>query len=79
MLGPPLHSADIKMFGSNMALHRTHKAFSFRCFANNGRGFGADSTNKRKVGSLNAPFPSLVPSILTPIACMSANGNGIIF
>ena len=57
------HSADIKIFGSNMALHGTHKAFSFQCFAANGRGFGADSTNKRKVGSFNATFPSLFPSI----------------
>jgi len=57
------HSADIKIFGSDMAVHGTHKAFSFRCFAANGRAFGADSTNKRKVGSFNAPFPSLFPSI----------------
>ncbi|XP_034582278.1 uncharacterized protein [Setaria viridis] len=49
------HSADIKMFGSNMALHRTHKAFCFRCFATNGRGFGADSTNKRKIKSKKRP------------------------
>uniref|UniRef100_K3ZX93 Uncharacterized protein n=1 Tax=Setaria italica TaxID=4555 RepID=K3ZX93_SETIT len=49
------HSADIKMFGSNMALHRTYKAFCFRCFATNGRGFGADSTNKRKIKSKKRP------------------------
>ena len=57
------HSDDIKSFGSKMTLHGTHKAFSFRCFDANGCGFGADSTNKRKVGSFNAPFPSLFPSI----------------
>ncbi|KAG2632990.1 uncharacterized protein LOC120659841 isoform X2 [Panicum virgatum] len=49
------HSADIKIFGSNMALHGTHKAFSFQCFAANGRGFGADSTNKRKIKSKRRP------------------------
>ncbi|PAN10548.1 hypothetical protein PAHAL_2G100500 [Panicum hallii] len=49
------HSADIKIFGSNMTLHGTHYAFSFRCFAANGRGFGADSTNKRKIKSKRRP------------------------
>ncbi|RLN33199.1 uncharacterized protein C2845_PM03G25170 [Panicum miliaceum] len=49
------HSDDIKSFGSKMTLHGTHKAFSFRCFAANGRGFGADSTNKRKIKSKRRP------------------------
>ncbi|XP_039804331.1 uncharacterized protein LOC120668652 isoform X1 [Panicum virgatum] len=49
------HSADIKIFGSDMAVHGTHKAFSFRCFAANGRAFGADSTNKRKIKSKRRP------------------------
>lgn len=34
-----------------MVLHMTHNVFSFRCFAANGRGFSADSTNKRKIKS----------------------------
>jgi len=38
-----------------MAVHGTHKAFSFRCFAANGRAFGADSTNKRKIKSKRRP------------------------
>ncbi|RLM87768.1 uncharacterized protein C2845_PM04G07920 [Panicum miliaceum] len=49
------HSADIKIFGSNMTLHGTRNAFNFRCFAANGRGFGADSTNKRKIKSKRRP------------------------
>ncbi|CAN6180221.1 unnamed protein product [Urochloa humidicola] len=48
------YSADIKIFCSNVALHGTHKAFRFRCFAANGRGFGADP-NKRKIKSKRRP------------------------
>ncbi|CAL5076001.1 unnamed protein product [Urochloa decumbens] len=48
------HSVDIKIFGSNVSLHGTHKAFRFRCFAASGRGFGADS-NKRKIKSKKRP------------------------
>lgn len=43
------HCADIKIFGSVMAPHGTHKVFNFRCFASDGRGFGTDSTRKRKI------------------------------
>ncbi|XP_008650867.1 uncharacterized protein [Zea mays] len=43
------HSVGIS--GSKMVLHMTHNVFSFRCFAANGRGFSADSTNKRKIKS----------------------------
>ncbi|XP_062190331.1 uncharacterized protein LOC133893346 [Phragmites australis] len=59
-------STDVKTFGLKMSLHGTHKAFSFQCFASNGRGFGADSTNKRKIKSKRRPKDvALDPSKVT--------------
>ncbi|KAK3124774.1 hypothetical protein QOZ80_7BG0592530 [Eleusine coracana subsp. coracana] len=45
------HSSGLNVFYLKMTLHGTHNimTFSFRCFASNGTGFGADSTNKRKI------------------------------
>ncbi|KAK3126719.1 hypothetical protein QOZ80_7AG0561320 [Eleusine coracana subsp. coracana] len=45
------HSSGLNVFYLKMTLHGTHNnmAFNFRCFASNGTGFGADSTNKKKI------------------------------
>uniref|UniRef100_A0A0E0Q6R4 Tetratricopeptide repeat-like domain-containing protein n=1 Tax=Oryza rufipogon TaxID=4529 RepID=A0A0E0Q6R4_ORYRU len=42
---------DAERFVLNMSNRGIHKALSFQCFASDGRGFGAGSTNRRKIKS----------------------------
>uniref|UniRef100_A0A0E0IQ18 Uncharacterized protein n=1 Tax=Oryza nivara TaxID=4536 RepID=A0A0E0IQ18_ORYNI len=45
------HIVDAERFVLNMSNRGIHKALSFQCFASDGRGFGAGSTNRRKIKS----------------------------
>ncbi|KAG8080902.1 hypothetical protein GUJ93_ZPchr0007g4633 [Zizania palustris] len=49
------HTAYMERFVVNMPNCRINKAFNFRCFASDSRGFQAGSTNKRKIKSKKRP------------------------